>query len=83
MFHRSIRQLRQRKRLSLPSSSLSEPQKLGQGRPQQPVLRCSGRARDASDLWCSYQQHVAFIDFNHNVVPCNVTGDCPLQACGR
>jgi hypothetical protein len=53
------------------------------GRPQQPVLRCSVGLHVASDLRCSYQQHIAPIDFNHDVVPCNVADNCPLEACGR
>src|SRR5262249_18287834 len=37
----------------------------------------------ASDLWSSYQQHIAPVDFNDDVVSCNVTGNCPLETRGR
>jgi hypothetical protein len=34
-------------------------------------------------LWSSHHEDVAPVDLDHDVVSCNMTGDCPLEARGR
>jgi hypothetical protein len=53
------------------------------GRPQQPVLRCSVGLHVSQTFGARTNSTSRPLIFNHDVVPCNVTGDCPLEACGR
>src|SRR5947208_15217539 len=36
-----------------------------------------------SNVWSSYHQNVPPIDLNYNVVSCNMSGNCPLEAWRR